>query len=319
MKISRTIKTLGGWILAAVLLYFLVRHLHKSWQEVASGDWKVDWPILALSGLMLIMAYLALAQAWRKIIAGFGIAVPFIGAFRVMYLAQLGRYIPGKIWQVVGMVGLAKQIGVPSTVSLASFALNQIYFLPAAFLVIPFLLGDPAKLESLKTAGNLFYFICGAIVAIFLILFILPGGLNRALNFALKILKKEPVSYSPSFYNRASIFILYIISWILMGLSFRLFILTVSPEIVISYPFAAGTYIVSYVLGYLSFIAPGGLGVREAVMAGILQAVMPFPSATLLALANRFWITVAEAFISLIALLTYRLNKKEHSDNPNPR
>jgi len=236
-----------------------------------------------------------------------------------MYLAQLGRYIPGKIWQVVGMVGLARQLGVPAPISLASFALGQIYFLPAAFIIIPFLLGDPVKFASLKAIGDLFYFICGAIVAVFLILFFMPGGLNKALNFILKILKKESVNYSPSFFNRASIFLLYLLSWILMGFSFRFFINAVSPEIDISYAFAAGTYIASYVIGYLSFIAPGGLGVREAVMAGILQAIMPFPSATLIALANRFWITLAEAVISLLALLTYRFGRNKGPDLPNNR
>ncbi len=306
MNISKATKSIVGWLIAAIILYFLVRHLRNSWQQVASGDWKIIWPPLILSGLLLVAAYLTLALAWRQIIAGFAIKVPFAGAFRVMYLAQLGRYIPGKIWQVVGMIGLARQIGVPAPISLASFALGQIYFLPAAFIIIPFLLGNPGKFESLKAVGDLFYFACGLIVGLFLILFLVPGGLNKGLNFLLRLFKKEPVSYMPSYLNRLSIFILYLISWIFMGLSFRFFINAVSPEIDISYAFAAGTYIASYVIGYLSFIAPGGLGVREAVMAGILQAIMPFSSATLIALANRFWITLAETAISLIALLTYR-------------
>lgn len=299
-----------GWIFAAAILYFLVGQLYKEWSAVASGDWEVGWSKLALSALLLFCAYLALAQAWRLIIAGFKIEVPYSGAFRVMYLAQLGRYIPGKIWQMVGMVSLAKQIGVPSSVSLASFALGQIYFLPAAFLLIPLLLGDTGKFEQFKIAGDLFYLAAALIMAFFLVVFIMPRGLNWLLNKTLKLLKRDPVDYNPAFGNRSAIFILYIFSWILMGLSFKLFVKAVSPEIEISYPFAAGTYIASYVIGYLSFIAPGGLGVREAVMAGILKSLIPFPSATLIALANRFFITVAETLISLAALLTYRFRRK---------
>jgi len=121
------------------------------------------------------------------------------------------------------------------------------------------------------------------------------------------MLKKDEVSYNPSFLNRMAIFAVYLVSWILMGISFKLFIVAVSPETEISYSFAAGTYIASYVIGYLSIIAPGGLGVREAIMAAIMQVIMPFPSATLIAFANRFFITIVEAIVSLLALLTYRL------------
>jgi uncharacterized membrane protein YbhN (UPF0104 family) len=309
----KAIKQLIGWSAAAIIIYFLVRQLYGNWDEIASGDWKIDWLYLFLSTIVLFIAYLFLTQAWRLIIFGFGLRPGFIGSFRVMYLAQLGRYIPGKIWQVVGMVGLAKQIGIPASVSLASFALAQIYYLPAAFILVPILLGDPGKLESLKFLGDIFYIFAAILAVIFLAIFLIPRGIGRLLNFALRLLKKEEVSYNPSFVNRLAIFAIYLISWILMGISFKLFIIAVSPETEITYTFAAGTYIASYVIGYLSIIAPGGLGVREAIMAAIMRAVMPFPSATLIAFASRFFITIVEAAISLLALLTYRY--KRSGDN----
>ncbi len=306
-KKTKIIKIILGWAAAAIIVYFLVRQLDNNWSDIASGDWKIAWPYLILSAATLFIAYLFLAQAWRLIIFGFGLKPGFIGSFRVMYLAQLGRYIPGKIWQVVGMVGVANQIGIPSSVSLASFALAQIYYLPAAFLLIPLLLGDPGKFESLKFLGNLFYIFAAILVLICLAIFLMPRGIGRLLNFALCMLKKDEVSYNPSFLNRMAIFAVYLVSWILMGISFKLFIVAVSPETEISYSFAAGTYIASYVIGYLSIIAPGGLGVREAILAAIMQVIMPFPSATLIAFANRFFITIVEAIVSLLALLTYRL------------
>ncbi len=310
MAISKkTVKNILGWILALAIIYFLARYIVNHWDEITSQHWDFRWSYLALAGLILFAAFLALTQAWRVIIKGFQYNVVFGDAFRIMFLSQLGRYIPGKIWQVIGMVGLAREVGLPAPVTLASFVLNEIYFLPAGFILLPFTLGNLGALEKNQSIGQAFYIVAAVIVVVFLIFFFLPGGLNRLMNFALKLIKKEPVSYSPTITNRLTIFGWYVVCWILFGVAFHFFLKGLLAESPVTLVYAIGAYAASYIIGYLSFITPGGLGFREAVLTALLAPFGGTALAASLAFANRIWLTVAEAIISLLALATYKMKK----------
>ncbi len=303
------IRTILGWLIAVVLIFFLVNYIQDHWNEIAGQKWNIRWPALLISGLFLLGAYIVASLAWQAIVDGFGYKISCPAAFRVAYLSNLGRYIPGKIWQVFGMVGLAKELGVPVRVSLASFALAQLYMLPIGFMVILITLRNFETLESLKPVSTLLYIVAGIVVLIFLILLIKPGGFNWGLNLILRLFRRELVEYMPSVRNRTITFLLYMHTWIFFGLGFYFFLQAlIDTDLTSSH--SIGIYVASYTLGYLAFISPGGLGVREAVMSAVLSPIFGAPVAASIALANRVWITFAEVVISLLALLTYRIKGK---------
>lgn len=310
MNSKKSFRQIIGWLVAAVIIYVLFRTIYLNRAELARWEWKISWPDALLAIAFLAGAYITASQAWRTILHGFGHNVRLHESFRVVYLANLGRYIPGKIWQVIGMVGLAKEINIPARTSLASFALVQAYMLPASFLLVPLMLGRTDSLETLVVYRDILYLFMAVVVIIFLFLFFRPDGLNWALNRILKLFKQEPVSYQPEFKNRVAIFVWYLITWLLFGLSFHFFLGAIVPQTDFNVLFSAGSYIAAYNLGYISFISPGGLGVREGVMSALLAPQIGAPLAASLALIHRILITVAEAVMSLLALLTYRIKAK---------
>jgi len=310
---NKYIRSIIGWILAGIILYILFRTVVANWEDLRSWHWQIHRGNLILSILFLAAAYLGSSLGWRTIIAGFGHQVKLREAFRVVYLAQLGRYIPGKIWQVIGMVGLAKEVGIPSAVSLASFVLVQAYALPAAFLLIFVMIGSSQLLSSLILYRDIFYVFMAVVLLLFLILFFKPNGLSWALNRLLRLLKKEPVDYRPSFSNRIMIFIIYLGTWIMFGISFHYFLAALVADVRQTVWYSAGSYIAAYNIGYIAFFSPGGLGFREGVMTMLLAPTLTQPVAASLALINRVWITIAEAIVSLLALLTYKFKGRNES------
>jgi len=311
MEFGKKVKTAIGWLLAAVILAFLVRLIYVNRTELAKWQWDIDWFTALISALFLFLAYITAAIAWQTIIYGFGHKIRLSDSFRIVYLANLGRYIPGKIWQVFGMVALAKEVDIPARVSLASFALAQAYSLPAAFLLIPIFIGNISSIESLAVYGNIFYLVFAITFLVFLIFFFKPDGLNIALNRLLKILKREPVEYRPDIKNRMAIFVWYLITWILFGLAFHYFLEALLDRSTLPINYSVGTYIAAYILGYISFLSPGGLGFREGVMTALLTPFLGVGLSVSISLIHRVWITCAEAIISLIALLTYRFRSKK--------
>ncbi|HDL04061.1 MAG TPA: flippase-like domain-containing protein [candidate division Zixibacteria bacterium] len=307
MMKTKTIKQIAGWLLAAVIIYFLAKTIHNNWAELKNWDWRIDWLDAVLAVLFLATAYITASQGWRTILHGFGHHVKLHESFRVVYLANLGRYIPGKVWQVIGMVGLAREVNVPAKTSLASFALVQAYALPASFLLVLMLLGGFDMPASLVVYSNIVYIFMAVVFLLFLILFIWPAGLDWALNKILKLFRQESISYKPSFQNRIAIFIWYIITWLLFGFSFHFFLKALIAQPPLSASFTTGAYIAAYNLGYIAIISPGGLGVREGVMTLLLAGSLGQPIAASIALIHRVLITIAEAVMSLLALLTYKL------------
>ena len=311
MNSHKILRNIAGWLLAAIIIFFLARTIYIHRYELSQWQWNINWIYILVSFLLLFGAYISATIAWQKIISSFSLKVGLIDSFRILYLSQLGRYIPGKIWQVVGMVALAQEVGVPARISLASFALAQAYSLPASFVLIPIFLGRLDSVDSLAAYRDIFYGVFTIVIIVFLVLFFKPNGLNWALNKVLKILRREPVDYKPDFGNRISIFVWYLAMWFLFGLAFHYFLNAIMSYSILPIGYAIGTYIAAYIIGYISFLSPGGLGFREGVMTALLSPYFSTPVAASISLINRIWITAAEAIISLLALLTYRIKSRK--------
>ncbi|NJP06510.1 MAG: hypothetical protein HC837_13240 [Chloroflexaceae bacterium] len=86
----------------------------------------------------------------------------------------------------------------------------------------------------------------------------------------------------------------YAAGWTICGLSLYLLIWSVYPLPLTSLPQVMGMFSLAWALGFLSFITPSGLGVREGVLSYLLSLLIPVPMALLLALMARVWLTVAE-------------------------
>jgi len=307
MDRKRLIKTIVGWLVAAIIIYILFKTIYNNRAQLENWEWKINWFYTLLSAITLGAAYFCGSQGWRAIIYGFGYKIKLHEAFRVIYLANLGRYIPGKIWQVIGLVGLAKEINISPAVSMASFALVEAYALPASFILIPLTLGLGQVASTLMVFRDVLYIFMAIVVIIFLILFFRPAGLEWALNKVLKLFKQESVNYKPSMKNRVSILVWYLLNWSFFGISFHFFLKALIADIRAPIYLTAGAYITAYVLSYITFLSPAGLGVREGIMSAILATQFGAPVAASIALINRVWITIAEVIITLLALATYRI------------
>jgi uncharacterized membrane protein YbhN (UPF0104 family) len=106
------------------------------------------------------------------------------------------------------------------------------------------------------------------------------------------------------------------ISWILYGIAFRV----LAAGVLSRAPGAAGLYTAiytgSYLAGFLAIIAPGGVGVREVVMAGALKgAGFGTGEAILLVVASRIWTTILEILPAALFLVIRPL-KREPGDAP---
>jgi uncharacterized membrane protein YbhN (UPF0104 family) len=66
----------------------------------------------------------------------------------------------------------------------------------------------------------------------------------------------------------------------------------------------AGVFLLSWLLGYLSFVAPSGLGVREAFLVALLGPFMGAPQAVAVAAVSRVLMIAVEVLMLGLAQVT---------------
>jgi len=255
--------------------------------------------VLAGVGTLFIFS-----SVWLKIIAGFGHQLSMTKAFRIFYLSNLGRYIPGKIWQLFGILYLTQKEGIPPERAGASFIFSQMIGIPASLLVFvlaaqiePKLLIDQVAVLGDKSA----YLMTAAMVAVSLVMVLWPQKVLAVGNAVLRKLKRPQVIFALDKKVALTIFVGYSVSWIMYGTAFWLFTRAVTNGAGCGLVAAVGAFIVAYQIGYLALFAPGGFGPRELIL-GVMLAPFLGPIAPAVAIGARLWAIVIEGLAALLAL-----------------
>ncbi len=293
------------WILIALILYFIYRQISAQWEQVRDYNWSINWIYFAASIIVLWIGLFTKSASLKLILSSFNVELPILRAFRIMYLSNLGRYVPGKVVQFVGIMYLAKQEGIKEDVALTSFFLYQIFDTCSGIFVVLlsfFLLG--LSYDSISQYLPVIIILI-ALIVFTLVIIMRPQYLSRVMNFIRLRFRRPLVEFKLQKSIGLKLLFIYFGVWIIFGASFYLFIQAVTeapPDYFIESCFI---YTASYLIGYWALFAPGGIGVREGVMGALLYELGGFVEsvAYVVGLASRLWFMIGEVTITIWALL----------------
>src|SRR4051812_17757036 len=173
-----------GFVVLAVGL--LVAALVDQWHNVRTGWHELPVSALLLASLGVLAGLFFSALAWRALLADLGQHVPVMGAVRVFFVGQLGKYLPGSVWPVVAQMQMGKQYGLArrpvGTVALIVMVLNVATGLLVAVVLLPF-----TSPHALRQSGW-----AVALLPIGLAL-LHPRVLNPVINKAFRLARREPL------------------------------------------------------------------------------------------------------------------------------
>src|SRR5438105_5991161 len=117
-----------GLVTLAVVA-FVARSIARNWTEFRSLHVALSvtpaW--IAASALTVLATYAMQIESWRRILGGLHQPLRFAAAARTWSLANLGRYVPGQVWSVAGLVVLAQRAGVqPGPAAAAAFVIQAV-------------------------------------------------------------------------------------------------------------------------------------------------------------------------------------------------
>lgn len=298
---SRSWRRWLGGALAVAALGFLGWTIASEWAELRRHAWEVA-PLQLLLSLVAHVAVLVWGVwVWGRVLARLRPdPLPFRALVRIWFLSSLARYVPGKIWQFVGAASMARSVGVPGPVLLTSMVVHMGFtMLAAAVVAAAFLF--PTRLELGAATATVL-----AVGAAASVLLVHPRVLNAALHLVPKALHEEVIRWDGRWRDGLVLLVLSVISWLAYGAAFTLFVAAL-----VDVPAAAalpltGVNALAFLVGYLVFLAPAGLGAREAALAVLLAPYAPAGIAAVVAVAARLWTIAAELVGALLVLLVPR-------------
>lgn len=290
--------------LTLVVIYFVAAQLIDNWQAIVEYQWHLNIPLLLLSLVLHIVTFALFAWVWCRLMVGFGHQVPLRHGFKVAYIANLGRYIPGRIWPIFGMLYVANQIKIPKETAVTSWGIAQIYAIPPSLAVA--LAGMWIYPELLS--GDWGVYIKGQLPLLTVVtalmsgcLLFLPKVVVAFLNWILVRFKRPTVAFDLSVGRAALIYAGYLVCWTMYGIAFWIFLHSLSPEHAIGIGPAIAAFVTAYQTGYFMIFTPGGLGTRELVMSATLAPFLG-PASVGIAITARIWNTLSDVVASIIAI-----------------
>ena len=297
----RSLRWLIQLAVAGIVAWMVWATVVSNWSEFRSLDVSVTLHVgwIALATLVVFASYAISVEAWRRILAGWAQSLPYGRAARIWLVANLGRYIPGKVWSVAGLMVLAQRAGVaPWAAGASAFAIQAVAIGTAVALVAA---ATPQAASPLRLG-------VAALIAVATIAGLAWGWAVRTL--ARLMGRTEAIQPLPVGAVMESA-VLGVLAWLAHGVAFWLLARGLGLPPLLSIATAAGVFPLGYILGLLALFAPGGVGVREVVLFGLLAPTLGNGGAVALTLASRILLTFTEVVAPLGMLLITRGGKED--------
>jgi len=292
----------GAQAFAAVVVAVMVwRAIEHNWSEFRSLHVSLAlrpaW--IGLSVLVVFLTYAIQISSWRRVLAGWAQHLPYAQAARIWLLVNLGRYIPGKVWSIAGLVVLAQRAGVEGWAAGASAVAMQALGIGTAVALVA--AATPGAASPVRLAG-------AALVSVATIAFL---AWERGARAVVRLVGGGAQFQPLPLVAVAESTGLSLLSWITYGVAFWLLSRGLGLPDTLSLARAAGAFALGYILGLLALFAPGGVGVREVVLIGLLTPALGAGGAVALSVASRILLTLTEVAAPLGALLISGKTKGE--------
>ena len=286
---------------------FVVRTIVVRWDEFSAILSEAQIPWLMLAAAAALGAVSLLAINWSHLIGRSGHTIPLLAAMRWYLVGQLGKYVPGGVWPVLGPSELAVRGGVARRSAYIATVAAMAATLTAA-LIVAAITGLASTEDRLRTAGP-----SAAGIALGIAITSVRPFRSAVLRMVSR-LARGPVEV-PSAAMGAVQVIRHLPVWVLMSAT-NVFVAAaldtpLSPGLIIDISFAAT---LSWAVGFVIIGVPGGIGVREAVFVTLMSGPLGSGLAVSVAVASRLATIVADLLGSLLATVFGHRVLRRHSE-----
>jgi hypothetical protein len=241
---------------------------------------------------MIILSNLLKAVSWAFFTRAVGCTLSYTQLVAIWHYSMAGSYIPGSVWMMAGRVYQLRRLGFSSKKSVYAVGLEQIVTLAAAAFIVLITPDIRAYIRIPQPLGLL----CAATVLGIVLHPQMWGKLlwtMRIRVFDFRLIPKTSVWVDLGY------FFGIVLAYYLVGSAVLLMLKLFQWDAPQMHLFnATAMPAAAFMVGYLSFLTPNGIGVKEGVLTVFLQFHMPLTTAVLFAVSLRLW-AMAANFITI--------------------
>jgi uncharacterized membrane protein YbhN (UPF0104 family) len=278
-----------------VILGFCSYGLTLDWPQVNRALDSLHWFSIAGALGAAMAGAGCMMLAWRQLLADLGSKLPVPVAARVTFMAQLGKYVPGAVWSFAAHVELGHDYEVPRRRGAASVIIALGVAIATGLLVAA------ASLPLASPAVARRYLLFLAVVPLIAVC-LAPPILGRLLDFALKIIRQEPLEQRLSWRGLAVAMGWTVAGWLFLGVQVWLVVADVAKDGAHSALISLGAFALACSLALLLVVFPNGIGAREVILVAALAPVLAHGPALAVALVGRLVTTASDLAWGGIAL-----------------
>ncbi|MCL5438924.1 MAG: DUF2079 domain-containing protein [Patescibacteria group bacterium] len=293
-KLLNISKFLLGWPIAILALFFIFKVVYSNGSQILVSLEHTNFALLVLGVLCFFSYFFTRAILWKQILKQKGYEIPLKELSFLWEISQIKRFVPGNIWSFLGMTVIFSKRGVSKKDIAVSFLAEGVLLVVAcaifSFFSLPFIF---FILTPVVHVGLWMIF-----VALFLFI-VISVSIYKFYSQLLSVLKGFSI-WSLVFLLMISILCLFFFG---IGTYFTISsIVFLEPYYLLTF---IGFFVFSLMIGYLSFITPMGLGVREGIMTIGLAKFIPLSLAGLGSIFARVILILSEIIFLVFAFVWY--------------
>ncbi len=279
MNRSKLINVVGVAIGVAGIA-FVARRIVRDRSEIADALSSADLAWLVVGFVTGLFAMGLIGVNWLLILRHAGANAPWRRGMSWFFVGQLGKYVPGGIWPIVGQAELAHRGNTPRRAAYSSTAVSMVAtFLGAAAVAAISGLISPSDGRLLPAA------IAGGLVLAFGVL-VIPAARSALDRLAQRVTRKQLRLPDPRW------FMLLVVRHLPVWVSFagmNIFAVValgsdLDASLVVELIFVT---CVSWMAGFVVVGVPGGIGVRETIFISMTTAPLGAGVAVSVAVLSR--------------------------------
>ncbi|PCJ24452.1 MAG: hypothetical protein COA96_09395 [SAR86 cluster bacterium] len=258
-----------------------------------------------LASLLFIFAWKALLSSQAKTHFSFAQCTAHIG------ITLLGKYLPGKIWGLLGRTYLLNIKGLTKSEAASLLLADQF---------ITFLTGIAIGVVALAAFFSVeiaIFLAAATVVTIAIVGYYYASIMSYLLSYLGTWLKKISKSFElhdvnikrHSFYLSAS---LYLLHWLCTAtVVILLFHPLLSDNLWLNSTLIMAAIPLAMLSGFLALWAPGGIGVREAVIVAVLMLSLPLELSMTIAVTYRIICILIDLSLGAYTLIYYSITEPD--------
>jgi glycosyltransferase 2 family protein len=296
------LRRLISFLLIIAAFAFLGREIVRNVDSLREFEWQLRPGILILSVAALVVVLTAGVGYWAIVLRGFGVHAPLLPLARTWFLANLSRYIPGMVWQFVSLAQFGGGAGLTPVVSITSLLVQMGFMLLSATALGVLLLPGSSLGDAYPLLRQLRWLAPLVLAAVH------PVVIRTLVGLLGRLSRRATVGWNGSWLQGIALLLLATVLWLAYGVAFFLFLSAFVALPLSLLPAVTAIHALAFLVGYIAFFAPAGLGFKDAALTLLLAGLLPSSVAASLAVLARLW-SIAGELLPAVALLPAGLRR----------